>query len=133
MHSYNFAECAAICADATNIAGADIVERAGTEIDVVVGGAPCQGFSLIGQRALDDPRNKLVKHFFRIVVEVRPSVFVLENVKGLTLGKHRAFLDEIVKEAASAGYDVMLPWQVLNARYLAGLMPRSLQGPFGAR
>ena len=46
VHSYNFAECAAICADATNIAGADIVERAGTEIDVVVGGAPCQGFSV---------------------------------------------------------------------------------------
>ncbi len=110
-----------------------MVGRAGTETDVVVDGAPCQGFSLIGQRALDDPRNKLVKHFFRIVVEVRPSVFVLENVKGLTLGKHRAFLDEIVKEAASAGYDVMLPWQVLNARYLTGLMPRSLQGPFGAR
>jgi len=116
IHSYNFPQCATICADATKIDGDEILGRARNDIDVVVGGAPCQGFSLIGQRALDDPRNQLVKHFFRIVVEVQPSVFVLENVKGLTLGKHRAFLDEIVSEAAKAGYEVQLPWQVLNAR-----------------
>jgi DNA (cytosine-5)-methyltransferase 1 len=116
VHSYNFSECATICADATEIEGIEILERAKTDIDVVVGGAPCQGFSLIGQRAFDDPRNQLIKHFFRIVVEVQPSVFVLENVKGLTLGKHRAFLDEIVCEAAKAGYEVQWPWRVLNAR-----------------
>lgn len=116
VHSYNFPECATICADATQIEGGEIVARVGADIDVVVGGAPCQGFSLIGQRALDDPRNQLVKHFLRIVIEVQPSVFVLENVKGLTLGKHRAFLDEIVAESADAGYEVVLPWRVLNAR-----------------
>lgn len=116
VHSYNFPEGATICGDATKISGAEILERTNADVDVVVGGAPCQGFSLIGQRALDDPRNLLVKHFFRIVVELQPSVFVLENVKGLTLGKHRAFLDEIVSEAAEAGYEVQLPWRVLNAR-----------------
>lgn len=116
VHSYNFPECATICADATEIAGAEIVERAGRKIDVVVGGAPCQGFSLIGQRALDDPRNQLISHFLRLVVEIQPSVFVLENVKGLTLGKHKAFLDEVVAEFAFRGYEVALPWRVLNAR-----------------
>ncbi len=116
VHSFNFPECATICADATEIAGADVLDRAGSEIDVLVGGAPCQGFSLIGQRALDDPRNQLVKHFFRLAIEIQPSVFVLENVKGLTLGKHRSFLDEIVQEAEGNGYNVVLPWQVLNAR-----------------
>ena len=116
IHSYNFPECATICADATEISGEEVVERAGTDIDVLVGGAPCQGFSLIGQRALDDPRNQLVKHFFRLVIEIQPSVFVLENVKGLTLGKHRAFLDEIVDESSRNGYNVVLPWKVLNAR-----------------
>lgn len=116
VHKYNFPRCATICADVTKIAGADITDQAKNTIDVVIGGAPCQGFSLMGQRALDDPRNQLVKHFFRVVVELQPSVFVLENVKGLTLGKHRTFLDEIVNEAVKAGYEVMLPWQVLNAR-----------------
>lgn len=116
IHSYNFPECATICADATEISAPLIRNRSGCDIDVVIGGAPCQGFSMIGKRALDDPRNQLVKHFFRMVVALQPSVFVLENVKGLTLGKHRAFLDEIVSEAKLAGYDVQLPWQVLNAR-----------------
>jgi DNA (cytosine-5)-methyltransferase 1 len=51
-----------------------------------------------------------------LVVEIQPSVFVLENVKGLTLGKHKAFLDEVVAEFAFRGYEVALPWRVLNAR-----------------
>jgi DNA (cytosine-5)-methyltransferase 1 len=71
---------------------------------------------LIGQRALDDPRNQLVKHFLRLVIEIQPQAFVLENVKGLTVGKHKGFLDEIVKESEAAGYNVELPWQVLNAK-----------------
>jgi DNA (cytosine-5)-methyltransferase 1 len=116
VHSYNFPRCATICADATEITGQEILDRAGTSIDVVVGGAPCQGFSLIGQRALDDPRNQLVKHFLRLVIEIQPQAFVLENVKGLTVGKHKGFLDEIVKESEAAGYNVELPWQVLNAK-----------------
>lgn len=116
IHSYNFPLCSAICGDATEITGAEVTDRAATGIDVVIGGAPCQGFSLIGQRALDDPRNQLVKHFLRIVIEVQPKAFVLENVKGLTLGKHKAFLEEVVAEAARAGYEIKLPWKVLNAR-----------------
>ena len=116
VHSFNFPRCTTICADATKIRGKEILDKAGTEIDVIVGGAPCQGFSLIGQRALADPRNQLVNHFLRLVKEVRPRAFVLENVKGLTLGKHKIFLDEIVTEAGKSGYEVELPWQVLNAR-----------------
>jgi len=116
VHSYNFPESVTLCADATRITGRSILERVGTHIDVVVGGAPCQGFSLIGQRALDDPRNQLVKHFVRLVAEIKPSVFVLENVRGLTLAKHRVFLDEVVEEFARHDYDVVLPWRVLNAR-----------------
>lgn len=82
---------------------------------MVVGGAPCQGFSMIGKRALDDPRNQLIRHFLRLVVEIQPAAFVLENVRGLTLGKHRRFLDEIVREFAAHSHRVRLPWQVLNA------------------
>ena len=114
-HAFNFPRCETICADATKIRGADIRRRLSGPVDVVVGGAPCQGFSMIGKRALDDPRNQLVKHFLRLVVELEPPVFVLENVRGLTVGKHRQLLDEVAAEFETAGYSVTFPWQVLNA------------------
>lgn len=115
-HAYNFPRCRTFCADATEIRGSEIRRELPAPVDVVVGGAPCQGFSMIGKRALDDPRNQLVKHFVRLVHELKPSVFVLENVRGLTVGRHRQLLDEVTVEVQSAGYDVSLPWQVLNAR-----------------
>ena len=115
-HSFNFPRCRTLCDDATAVRGADIRNRLPIPVDVVVGGAPCQGFSMIGKRALDDPRNQLLKHFLRLVVELEPSVFVLENVRGLTVGKHRQLLDEATEEFQAAGYTVALPWHVLNAR-----------------
>jgi DNA (cytosine-5)-methyltransferase 1 len=84
-------------------------------VDCVFGGAPCQGFSLIGHRVFDDPRNRLVLDFVRIVSELQARTFVFENVKGLTVGKHRAFLQELVAAFDNVGYDVRVPWHVLNA------------------
>ena len=115
-HSFNFPRCRTLCDDVTVVQGVDIRRCLPVPIDFVVGGAPSQGFSMIGQRALDDPRNQLVKHFRRLVVELEPSVFVLENVRGLTFGKHRQLLDEATEEFQAAGYSVALPWHVLNAR-----------------
>ena len=115
-HAFNFPNCRTLCVDATKIRGEEIRRELSAPIDVVVGGAPCQGFSMIGKRALDDPRNQLVRHFLRLVIELEPSVFVLENVRGLTVGKHRQLLDEVTTEFRRAGYSVTLPWQVLNAR-----------------
>lgn len=85
-------------------------------VDVVCGGAPCQGFSLIGQRMLDDPRNQLVRQFVRLVVELDAKYFVFENVKGLTLGSHLKFLRLLISEFKEQGYVVAQPWRVLNAR-----------------
>ena len=116
-HAFNFPQCRTMCVDATEISGIDIHRGLSAPIDVIVGGAPCQGFSMIGKRALDDPRNQLIKHFLRLVVELKPSVFILENVRGLTVGKHRQLLDELTAEFQVAGYSVTLPWQVLNARH----------------
>jgi DNA (cytosine-5)-methyltransferase 1 len=118
IHHYNFPNTATICASVVDLSGDDIRRRAeiGTcEIDVLCGGAPCQGFSLMGRRALDDPRNQLVFHFVRLVRELGPRYFVFENVKGLTVGTHKRFLSEVVEEMTAAGYDILLPWQVLNA------------------
>lgn len=117
-HEYNFPYSKTICASVVNLRGQDIRKLAGLggeEIDVVFGGAPCQGFSMIGKRALDDQRNQLVFHYVRLVGELQPKYCVFENVKGLTLGKHAQFLDELIDALRKANYEVLLPYQVLNA------------------
>ena len=120
VHQFNFPQCAVVPQSVSAVSGQNIREAAGlaegSMVDVVVGGAPCQGFSLMGQRALNDPRNALVRDFIRIVRELQPSYFLFENVKGLTVGKHRQFLKEIIEELGSSGYVVVQPWQVLNAK-----------------
>ena len=118
VHEYNFPYGKTICADIKNLTGADIRQMSGIgtrDVDVVVGGAPCQGFSLIGKRAIDDPRNQLIRHYLRIVRDIRPKYCVLENVKGLTVGKHKKFLSELVAELEKIDYNVLLPYKVLNA------------------
>lgn len=70
------------------------------ESDIIVGGPPCQGFSMAGARIrhsfIDDPRNYLFKHYVNIVRIVRPKIFIFENVKGiLTMQKGKIF-EEII-------------------------------------
>ena len=118
VHEYNFPRCKTICADVKNISGKDICSLAhigNRDVDIVFGGAPCQGFSMIGKRALDDPRNQLIGHYLRIVSDIRPKYCVLENVKGLTVGKHAQFLAELIEELKKIRYKVLLPYRVLNA------------------
>ena len=117
-HEFNFPDCATICRSVADIDGEYIRSHSRIEdsdIDVVFGGAPCQGFSLIGKRALEDPRNHLVSHFVRLVTELRPKFFVFENVKGLTLGEHKRFLHQIIEEFQDRGYAVESRYRVLNA------------------
>jgi DNA (cytosine-5)-methyltransferase 1 len=119
-HEFNFPECATICRSVAEIDAKYIREhsRIGTRnVDVLFGGAPCQGFSMIGKRALDDPRNALVHHFVRLVSELKASYFVFENVRGLTLGQHKRFLDEIISEFQKNGYRVLEEYRVLNASH----------------
>lgn len=118
VHAFNFPNCAVVPRSVTDLSGDQIRKAAGVgnrKIDVVFGGAPCQGFSMIGKRAIDDPRNSLVRDFVRIVRELDADYFVFENVKGLTLGKHRKFLEELIAEFGKAGYGVAKDWKVLNA------------------
>lgn len=78
--------------------------------DVVVGGPPCQGFSNLGERVPNDPRNQLWRQFVRAVQEVRPKVFVLENVPPLL--RSQEYL-ELVRILSLAGYTV--EGRVLNS------------------
>jgi DNA (cytosine-5)-methyltransferase 1 len=135
-HMFNFPECAVIPRSIAGLSGAAIRQAAGIgdrPIHLVAGGPPCQGFSLIGQRALDDPRNSLVREYVRIVRELRPAYFLFENVKGLTLGPHRAFLRELTQAFQVAGYRLVLPWRVLNAAHFGVPQDRERLFLLGAR
>ena len=118
IHEFNFPETEVISSSVVGLSASEIRRRAqigDAPIDCVFGGPPCQGFSLIGHRVLDDPRNRLVLEFVRIVAELDAKTFVFENVKGLTVGTQKAVLAELVEAFSDAGYDVYQPWQVLDA------------------
>lgn len=135
-HKFNFPNCAVIPRSVEGLKGSEIRVAAGLgnrTVDVVFGGAPCQGFSMIGQRVLDDPRNRLVRDFLDIVSDLEATYFVFENVKGLTVGKHRKFLDEFIKYAADLGYHVRQPWQVLDAANYSVPQHRERLILFGAK
>jgi DNA (cytosine-5)-methyltransferase 1 len=136
VHKFNFPETAVVPRSVAELSGDDIRKAAGIgsrKIDCVFGGPPCQGFSLIGQRVLDDPRNSLVLDFVRLVAELDAETFVFENVKGLTVGKQRAFLDELVQAFESRGYAVRMPWRVLDAAHFGVPQHRQRLILFGAK
>jgi DNA (cytosine-5)-methyltransferase 1 len=136
VHKFNFPHCAIMPRSVVGLKGSEIRLAAGIgnrAVDVVFGGAPCQGFSMIGQRVLDDPRNALVLEFLRIVAELDAKSFVFENVKGLTVGKHRQFLEEFVAVAKQSGYEVRLPWRVLNAAHFGTPQNRERLILYGAK
>jgi DNA (cytosine-5)-methyltransferase 1 len=83
------------------------------DIDIVIGGPPCQGFSISGKRDINDKRNGLYKPFFNFVNELRPKVFVLENVPNLVSMANGAYKYQILDLFKSIGYNVSL--QVLIA------------------
>lgn len=117
IHKFNFPDTAVIPKSVVGLSAIEIREVAGIgdrQVDCVFGGPPCQGFSMIGQRVLDDPRNSLVLEFVRIVAELDAQTFVFENVKGLTVGKHKAFLQELIAAFTAKGYEVS-PAKVLDA------------------
>lgn len=79
-------------------------------VDVVVGGPPCQGFSIagnIGRHFIDDPRNHLFKEFARVVSIVKPKVFLMENVARLYTHNHGNTRQEIIQEFEKLGYSVI--------------------------
>ena len=82
--------------------------------DIMLGGFPCQGFSVSGPRKLDDSRNVLYKQYVRIVKAKKPMMFVGENVKGLLSMGNGSVINAIVEEFSECGYDVY--YKLLNAR-----------------
>ena len=82
----------------------------GEHVDIIVGGPPCQGFSMANrQRLIDDPRNALYKYFVQTVDKVRPTFFLMENVKGMLSVK-----DQVIEDFEAIGYKVVA--RILNAK-----------------
>jgi DNA (cytosine-5)-methyltransferase 1 len=70
--------------DITNLSGVDVKERVGGAVDVVIGGPPCQSFSILGSRkSTADPRGRLVFEYARFIRELSPKAFLFENVPGI--------------------------------------------------
>lgn len=95
--------------DIAKVTGAQLMKATGLEfgeLDVLDGSPPCQGFSTAGQRALNDPRNKLFQQQLRLIDELGPKRVVLENVAGMIKGKMRRVAGEIVRELKERGYRV---------------------------
>lgn len=82
--------------------------------DVILGGFPCQGFSLSGPRKIDDSRNVLYKHYVKLVKQNNPKAFIGENVKGLLTMGGGKIIDAIIADFSDCGYDVYC--KLVNAK-----------------
>lgn len=118
-HEYNFPYSDTYCVDITKLDTAllrtSLKKRGYNELDLLVGGPPCQGFSTIGKRNIDDPRNQLVFEYLRVVRDLRPKYFVFENVPGIIAGKHAKFMEELIEEFEKLGYGIHKKVRVLAA------------------
>lgn len=97
-----------ICGDITQITYEDHIKPLldGKQIDVIIGGPPCQGMSLSGPRKFDDPRNKLYLSYIRLVKEIQPKAFVIENVPGLVGLFGGQIKDSIIEKFTEMGYRI---------------------------
>lgn len=115
-YQYNFPDAVVLNEDITKIDGSKILQLthlSDDKIDVIIGGPPCQGFSVSGKRLIDDERNKLYKSFVQIVSEIRPKVFVMENVPGLVRLFNGQVARQVIKDFSAIGYRVQM--KILSA------------------
>lgn len=114
-HKLNFPACKCYNGDIKNL---DPKKYFGNKkIHLVIGGPPCQGFSVAGKRDPNDPRNKLFYEFVRVVNELKPWYVVLENVPGILTMKNGKVKDTILREFADIGYANMSVAVLESANY----------------
>jgi len=133
--SHNFSDAMVFSKDIQELDGEWLLDKVSIsrgDIDVLAGSPPCQGFSIVGRvkiaslikkgiwklensnpRLIDDPRNLLYKEFVRIVKEVKPKFFVMENVHGMRSYRNGNSINEILNEFKAIGYRA--DYKVLNA------------------
>jgi DNA (cytosine-5)-methyltransferase 1 len=116
-HQINFPNVNHLTADVSELKGIRLLKTFNqSEIYGLIGGPPCQGFSSIGKRDINDPRNQLFIHFFRLVSETKPVFFLAENVKGILHSKYKTIVNKAFNYVEK-DYS-MLPPIELNAKDL---------------
>lgn len=111
MHRLNFPGFPHSDANVSKLNGNDLLEAASLspgKVAGLIGGSPCQGFSRIGKRDHKDERNALFSHFFRLVAELRPAFFVVENVPGILDSRNNGLVAE-AQEKVRDVYNVLTP------------------------
>ncbi len=112
-HKRNFPNIPMINRDIRTVTSDEIKTYIKNEnVDVIIGGPPCQGFSTIGKRVSSDPekrlkhdpRNELVLTYARIIREIRPKFIVMENVKGILTLQNGTYLNNVLNQLHKAGY-----------------------------
>jgi DNA (cytosine-5)-methyltransferase 1 len=100
----------------------------GKKVDLIIGGPPCQAYSVAGRARKDmesDPRNHLYKHYVKFLEKYQPKMFVFENVPGILSAKNGEYLSKIFKAVRGAGYELAIPpGKVLNAKDFGVLQDR---------
>lgn len=112
----NFPEIPFLNADIKQISSREILNKINLkkgELDILDGSPPCQGFSTAGKRNINDSRNDLFKEFIRLIKELQPKIFVMENVYGMVKGKMKGRFLEILKTLEETNYNVKC--KLLNA------------------
>lgn len=107
-HRLNFPNGQLLLADVRTLTGKQLRSLVKADVDVVLGGPPCQGFSTIGRGRIDDPRRELVGEFFRLVREIAPAFFLMENVVGLVSPKNRPSFNSCL-DTVGAEYNILGP------------------------
>ena len=107
----NFAGTLCEVADVRDLGPEMLLDKVGLrsgELDILLGGPPCQGFSSAGVKSGEDPRNSLVRHYVRLLEGIRPKWFVMENVEGLLTNDGGLHVRDAVEAFLNAGYSVNL-------------------------
>ena len=130
-YKMNFPRGNLVLGDVSALSGESCMKMAGGNIDGIIGGPPCQGFSSIGKRLKSDPRRSLLTHFFRVVSEAKPKFFVMENVKGV-IQSHSFKLLEKSLNIVRSDFDVTKP-MVLDAAEFGAATKRPRVFVFGFR
>lgn len=111
---HNHKNGATLCADLSKLTGEEVDREINSQkVDVIIGGPPCQGFSVAGKRIVDDERNTLYKSFVRMVEYFNPKAFVLENVPNILSIGGGVVREAIICDFQKLGYNVVT--QVLTA------------------
>ncbi len=117
-YSYNFPKVPFLQKDLKDISTKKIKELVSDDVDIVVGGPPCQGFSLANKnrnKVTDDPRNELFYEFVRVVNDFQPKAFVMENVRGLLSMKNGEVIKLMKNEFENSGLGYNVDFKILLA------------------